>query len=471
MTLGLLGVGGTGLQYDLDGRLLPVCDVIEAVVEMPAAVEVPHNQGRFGGGRQAPLKESRRRLWSRKSRRLKRPKAGYLDVVQYYKLLRSEDQYNRVFYCGNSWDIYRHRSEDKKQLQKKGCSERTWCPECCIYHRDMLAKEAGDLVLQALEGLEIMYGAAPDSYGIKVVATIPKETSAWIDNSPDRLELLGKLFKANAGFLKGWFGDGVGGLAGLDFAGESAPTEAHYHANSYLFPARKLKEGWLELPHWTEKKDFPVMRRLWCSMVRKYLGAAPGLKGLVELDVNIGYLRKPEQVHHFLRYLWRSPLFDLWKGWQSGSLEAGIDYEYWKRGKSVKLHLDTEAVGDALGRVAGLSVEKITKKGAIREVTFKRVRWFGCLSDNQKGAIMADLGLAVKDEAWEPEESDWVYDSGPYYLGRYTPKGILVHHRDLDVVIDSTVDGVLVNYAPKGVMLGKRQRWRPPGAGIVDRKV
>jgi len=463
VTLGLLGVGGTGLQYDLGGRLLPVRAVVEAVVEAPAPVEVSHNQGRFGGGRQQPLKESRRRLWSRKSRRLKRPKAGYLDVMQYYKLFASEEQYNRVFWCGRSWDLYWKEGEEKSQLCMKGCSERTWCPGCCVYHRDMLAVESAELSLRALEGLEITHGVVPGSYGIKVVATIPKETSVWIDNSPDRLELLGKLFKANVGFLKGWYGEGVGGLAGLDFAGESAPTEAHYHANSYLFPARKLKEGWVALPHWTEKKDFPAMRRLWFSMVKKYLGDVPGLEGLEELDVNIGYLREREQVHHFLRYMWRSPLFDLWKGWQSGSLESGIDYEYWKRGKSVKLHLETEAVASALGRVAGLTKTIVTKKGAIRDVTFKRVRWFGCLSDNQKGVTMGDLGLEVKEEDWDPEEAGWVYDSGPYFLDRYTAKGIVVRHRDTDVVVDSTIDGVLVNYAPKGVMLGKRQRWRQPG--------
>jgi len=463
VTLGLLGVGGAGLQYGLGVRLLPVRDVIEAIVEAPAPVEVPHNQGRFGGGRQAPLKESRRRLWSRKSRRLKRPKAGYLDVVQYYKLLRSEEQYNRLFWCGRTWELYRR--EDKTQLRMKGCSDRTWCPGCCVYHRDMLAMEAGELVSRALEGLEITHGVVPDSYGVKVVATIPKETSAWIDNSPDRLDLLGKLFKAQTGFLKEWYGVGLGGLTGLDFAGESNPTEAHYHANSFLFPARKLDGDWLSLPHWTNKKDFPVMRGLWCSMVKKYLGDVPGLVGRTELDVNVGYLREPEQLHHFLRYLYRSPLFDLWKGWQSGSVEAGFDYEYLKRGKVEKLHLASAAVGVALGRVSGLTVEKMTKKGAIRDVTFKRVRWFGCLSDNLKGATLADLGLEVKDEEWEPEEVAWVYDSGPYFLDRYTSKGIVVRHRDTDLVIDSKKDGVQVNYAPRGVMLGKRQRWRPPGVG------
>jgi len=51
------------------------------------------------------------------------------------------------------------------------------------------------------------------------------------------------------------------------------------------------------------------MRRLWCAMVKKQFGDAPGLEGLAELDVNIGYLRKPEQVHFW--YICQRPIKSL----------------------------------------------------------------------------------------------------------------------------------------------------------------
>ena len=98
----------------------------------------------------------------------------------------------------------------------------------------------------AIEGLEIVVGVSPRDFGTKLVMTVPKETSTWIDSRSDRWDKLVLARKAaTAGGRKMW--PGCTGTVGLDFAGESDPVEAHFHLTLYLFPAAYLDMEWCEL--------------------------------------------------------------------------------------------------------------------------------------------------------------------------------------------------------------------------------
>ena len=79
------------------------------------------------------------------------------------------------------------------------------------------------------------------------------------------------------------------------------------------------------------------------------------------------------------------------------------------------------------------------------------------------------LGLVADDVDREKEDrEEWVQESGPYTLVRYRKAGegggLLLRHRDTGVVYRSEDLAAVVNYAPEGVLTGKRQRWRRPGA-------
>lgn len=368
---------------------------------MVAPGSVLERPGGNAGGASKPPKESRRRRWSRKSRWLKGVAAHYLDIGQYYRMW-SVSQGQRMEFCQVSWSVYLRG--DGRQLRCNGCKERVWCPGCCVYHRDTLAKEAAESMLLGIEALEVSESLRTSHFGLKVVCTIPKETSAWIDKSLDRSECLNALFHAKQSFLRKWQGKGVGGVSGLDFAGESNPVEAHYHVNSYVFPALRTKVGWVAVSKWVDKaKGLPKLRKLWAQELRWHLGEdVPGLVGLEEADVWVNYLSVPGKVFHFLRYLYRSPLYDLWKGWGSGSVAGGVDYEFWKEGKVQKLQISANQVSEALQRVSTLPSK------------FKRVRWFGCFSDGQRRASLESLGLVAhifdrEEEEKEEEELAVVY--------------------------------------------------------------
>jgi len=396
-------------------------------------------------------KEPRRRKWARKSRWLKGP-GGYLEWGPYYGLWTEEDGL-KLKHCQVSWGIY--KKGDAKQLRGYGCGNRSYCPGCCVYHRDIMAMEGAEDMLMALEGLEITHDIRPKHYGLKVICTIPKETSAWIDCSDERIGKLNGLFHAQQEFLRKQFGKGVGGVGGLDFAGETDPTEPHYHPGAYVFPARRDGNSWVKLPSWFDLKgqEGKDMRRLWADCLKKHLGKdVPGLVGLEESGVWINYLKNRGQVRHWFRYLYRSPLFDLWKGWESGSISEGVEYRYWKRNQVFTKVFEPASVADAMRRVFSLP-EK-----------WKRIRWFGSFSDSMKKGTMASLGLLPNEVDREEEDADgWVYDSGPYYLVRYRKGGgLLLKDKDGTVWNSEDLAGE-VNYSPEGVLTGTRQRWRTPG--------
>jgi len=244
-------------------------------------------------------KESRRRRLARHGQWL-RSGGRYLDIGQYY--------ISEAKPCGLVYLV--EQKGEALRCRGIGCGDRTWCPVCCCYHRDRLAADAAGDMLAAIQGLEIAADVTPRDFGTKVVLTVPKETSAWIDTSDDRWDKIVLVRKAAAA----WAGDmwpGCTAVVGLDFTGESDPVTPHYHVNIYLFPAVRLDGKWFAVD--TFIRDLPAARRLWAETLRKYLGAdVPGLVGLDEAVFWSTPLKYPQQLRHWLRYLYRGPLYALW---------------------------------------------------------------------------------------------------------------------------------------------------------------
>jgi len=382
-------------------------------------------------------KESRRRRLSRKAQWL-RSGGRYLDIGQYYITEPKP--------CGLTW--LSEQKGEQYRYRAIGCGDRTWCPVCCCYHRDRLAADAAADMLAAIEGLEIAVDVSPRDFGTTVIPTIPKETSAWVDASVDRYATVALVRKAGVAFVKKMW-PGCTGVVGLDFTGESDPVAAHYHENIYVFPAVRLDDKWFPVD--TFIRDLPAARRLWAETLRKYLGAdVPGLAGLAEANFQSKPLKHPRQLRHFLRYLYRSPLFDLWKGWDKVDSLGLVHYRFWKGGESELVYTPDEI------RVAFKRVKDIPRK-------WKRVIWFGAFSDGQKTKTMASLGLEKVAKADEEEEG-WHQVGEALRFKRFLPWKdgggiVLVDKAGVEVVVPEGV----INYGPSGVTLGRRVRYEPPG--------
>ena len=383
-------------------------------------------------------KESRRRRLARHGHWV-RFQGRYLDIGQYY--ISEAKPCGLVYLYEQKGEQYRYRGI--------GCGDRTWCPVCCCYHRDKLAADAAGDMLAAIQGLEIAADVTPRDFGTKVIPTLPKETSAWIDTSADRWDKIVLVRKAVAAFVKKMW-PGCAGVVGLDFTGESDPLTAHYHVNTYLFPAVRLDGEWFPVD--TFIRDLPAARRLWAETLREYLGAdAPGLVGLDEAVFWSNPLKYPQQLRHWLRYLYRGPLYDLWKGWDKVDEQGLVHYKVWKLGSMWEQPLTKDEIGVALERVFN-----IPRK-------WKRVIWFGAFSDGQKTKTMASLGLekvAKPDE----EEEGWRQVGEPLRFKRFLPWKdgggiVLVDKSGAEVVVPEGV----INYGPSGVTLGRRIRYEPPG--------
>jgi len=383
-------------------------------------------------------KESRRRRLARKAQWL-RSGGRYLDIGQYYI---SEPKP-----CGLTW-LYEQKGEQYR-YRAIGCGDRTWCPVCCCYHRDKLAGDAAGDMLAAIQGLEITADVTPRDFGTKVVLTVPKETSAWIDTSADRWDRIVLVRKAAAAWA-GAMWPGCTAVVGLDFTGESDPVVAHYHVNVYLFPAVRLDGKWFPVD--TFIRDLPAARRLWADTLRKHLGVdAPGLVGLDEAVFWSNPLKYPQQLRHWLRYLYRGPLYDLWKGWDKVDSLGLVHYKVWKLGGELERAYTQDEIGVALERVANTPRK------------WKRVIWFGAFSDGQKTKTMASLGLEKAVKVDEDEEG-WHQVGKSLRFKRFLPWKdgggiVLVDNVGVEVVV---VEGV-INYGPSGVTLGRRVRYEPPG--------
>jgi len=383
-------------------------------------------------------KESRRRRLSRKAQWL-RSGGRYLDIGQYYITEPKP--------CGLTW--LSEQKGEQYRYRAIGCGDRTWCPVCCCYHRDRLAADAAADMLAAIEGLEIAVDVTPRDFGTTVIPTIPKETSAWVDVSVDRYATVALVRKAGVEFVKKMW-PGCTGVVGLDFTGESDPVAAHYHENIYVFPAVRLDDKWFPVD--TFIRDLPAARRLWAETLREYLGGdVPGLVGLDEANFQSKPLNHPPQLWHFLRYLYRSPLFDLWKGWDKVDSLGRVHYKVWKSGVELEQVYTPEEIEVAFKRVAD-----IPRK-------WKRVVWFGAFSDGQKTKTMLSLGLekAVKSDE---EEEGWHQVGEALRFKRFLPWKdgggiVLVDKAGVEVVVPEGV----INYGPSGVTLGRRVRYEPPG--------
>jgi len=423
----------------------------------------------------APKKPfNRRKFWRRKTARMQSRDGGYLEHWQYYNSREQTDGTSNYRYVNSGYDSpacglwwWAETKGDDVRYRAKGCGDRVFCPSCCVYHRDVMAQDATRTLLGAMWGLEANKGVSPKNYGLKLICTIPKITSEWIENHPDRYDRLSDLFHAASDFSKTVWGSGISGVMGMDFAGATDPTAAHYHVNVYLFPGKRLGKPlaykWEQLRTWVELGDMEKVREIWAAKLREYLGPeAPGID-IKETVLHYGGIRSEQRLRFWLRYLFRSPLFDLWKGW-SGVTKAGeIRYSFkgYRGGEGAPplnptvLEFDKNEITGALDRIA-----EMPKK-------FKRIRWFGALSDGQRGKTLAEIGLAKCTDEELADDESWEHVEGILELVSYTEDGMELKRKlgtdewgenlwgEPFEVLDQDTE-----YKPEGVQVGKRERWR-----------
>jgi len=392
---------------------------------------------------------------------------GYLDVIPYYFAApEDEDSLRRSLdNCQHTW--LQERKGDDLRYRSVGCGHRLVCPPCGTYKQLVLANEAVESMFLAQEALERV-GVGLECYGFKMVKTMPKHLSESIDlllstDTGAWWKELNKLWAASSEFNRLWFGEGVGSTSAFHPTGESAPDEPHYHLDEYIFPAVLQGGKWKALSHWTPKSRFKAMREAWAGCLNRVFGL-----DLKEADISCNYLGSIGRLNHCLHYLYRPLLSDLWAGW--GGVEDGeVVYKYGKGRKKEKL----------------LSVDDMAKISCrVRAIPkhFKRIRHFGPFSDGQRGKTMLALGLEpviVVDDGELGEK--WELTGVKCHFVRYVAEGVVLRevlgineecdfdeegwpiwrwkHGPEFLVKDEAAD-----YRPSGVSIGRRKRWRVPGA-------
>lgn len=358
--------------------------------------------------------------------------------MRYYPI--SPQTRDVVEQCCKSW--VRERLGERERYRPVGCGERRLCPVCGTYQQDVLAREAAELVLLVQEAVEIWARVRSESYGLKVVLTVPKALSAEIDavRGEEWWKKVNELYRAGGWVVKRVFGDGVAWVAGMDLSGESAPWEPHYHLNYYILPVAREGGKWRALRRWSEVEALVELRRMWAEEVGRIWGREVG-----EVVVHVGYLRGAVQVRHWLRYLYRHPLEDLWKGWL-GFGGGELRYRYRKGGREKRVKVSGEEAITALGRV----VEMPSK--------FKRIRWGGWLADGVRRKVLEGLALVREEE--EEEGGGWER-VGTYRLVAFTDTGVVLEDTERGGWVE--VGDEEIDYRPWGVATGKRVRWREPG--------
>ncbi|GAI67699.1 unnamed protein product, partial [marine sediment metagenome] len=422
-----------------------------------------------GGGGQLRSKRSKIQKLARRAAWLRGP-GSYVHHMPYYFSSEPEVLKTKLENCQHTW--LKERKGDDIRWRGVGCGERQVCPVCGSYRQLVLAREAFESMELAQTGLEISSGVVPDSYGLKLVLTIPKTESARIDGlllTDTRAwhSEVSRLYKAAYAFVGRWYGVGCGGVVSLDYAGEGAPADAHYHINVYVFPAGQRAGTWVSLGRWIGKLRLKEMRAGWTDIINELFG----LK-LKKANFEAGYLGGKGQFLNWMQYLYRHSLSDLWRGWQG--VEAGqIKYQVGKRGKAMELS------GDDMQRLAD----------RLRSIPahFKRIRWFGIFSDGQRAKTMAQLGLEpVEVKADDDGDGDgWQREGPSARFVRYAPAGVVLREVQLDDkgdIISDRFEGKdgwpvwrerlgpefivpdnQADYRPSGVSIGKRKRWREPG--------
>ncbi len=424
-------------------------------------------------------KPSRRRRWARKGSWLNAPANGYVHIAQHY------GQSDKRADCLTLWDFEARTVEGVEQTRYRGqgCSDRDFCPTCTVYYRDSLAQQAKVDVLEALAGAFEVYGLPvgkwrmPEgrlkhNFGTKLVLTMPKVTSAWIDsqNEDKRADLLAAQFKATSEFCRRTWGKGIGAVMGQDFAGETEPTEAHYHSNVYILPmirrhvsvkkgANKAPGEWAYLDTFVEPSKLKELRQSWAAELRRQLpDDAPGLSEAELPEGGVLWLQpliSEAALAHWLQYLYRSPLFDLWKGWSGVDGDGQVQYKYSKlervkgaqpKRKSYTVNLSASGVQQACRRV-----DRLPRN-------WKSVRWVGYMSDSRRADCLGEIGMEKVPKEELVAEEQWVHQE-TFRRVKYEGTGILLESlRTLERVF---VDDKQIDYRPSKVNLGKHKTWRP----------
>jgi hypothetical protein len=430
-----------------------------------------------GARKQRPPKASgKRSTTARNARRWPWLKGdgGYLDIVPYYTfesfntpLTEEPELRSTLEHCHHTW--IKEKNGEKSRWRGIGCGRRDWCPLCGSYRQLKLSQEAAEAMLLAQTAIEVN-GVGITSYGLKFVLTFPKAESERIDkllwtNYQAWTREINRLFHLVYAFISDWFGEGVGGVVSLDYTGESNPSQAHYHFNVYLFPARIKKyqrKGGKRLAsprlipvgHWLYSRQREQLVANWTARVNNHFKLR-----LASANLKASYLGNKAQLYHWQRYMYRSPLSDLWKGWQG--LDIGglydpicVDYKPTKKDEVVKLSEN--------------DMQRITERVQLIPAHFKRVRWFGVFSDGQRADTMNALGLEA-DEVEDDDEGETWEEQGMARFVRFTSEGMILRKvieredggRELGP--EFFVPEEEIDYRPSKVAMGKRKRWREPG--------
>lgn len=417
--------------------------------------------------RSKPERLARRWAW------LKGP-GGYVHYMPYYFSSEPETLKSRLQNCQRTWE--KERKGNEERWRGIGCGERHICPVCGSYRQWFLAKEAAEGMLLAQTAVELE-GVQLGFWGLKFVLTIPKQESERIDallfiDTKSWLAEVNRLYKAVYAFIRELFGSGVGGVVSLDYTGESSPSEPHYHLNVYVFPVTLKGDSFVPVLHWVNQGKLKEMRESWGHMVNQLYGLH-----LKEGDLQRRYLGGVGKFNHWMQYLYRHPLSDLWRGWQ-GVKHDGVEYRY-KIGKNE--YKTIILTGEQMQRIAD-------RLNSIPD-HFKRIRWFGIFSDGQRGKTMSRLGLdEVETETnEEPQDEGWTEVGELARFVRYEREGVVLREfvcNEFGQVIydqgedeqghpfwherlgdEFLVPNAQIDFRPSKVTIGKRKRWREPGSG------
>lgn len=424
----------------------------------------------LGGSPHSKPKASYIRKVALRSYRLKKS-ACYLDYMQYYFSSEYlpyslEGKYGlgftyeyattRLGGCQHTWA--RERKGEDIRFRGIGCGERVYCPLCGSYVQITLAREASESMLLAQDACEVG-GVKLESHGLRVVLPLYKLESKRIDallfagKVTEWQREVNKIFRLAASLIKAWFGRDTGFVLSLEYTGESAPTEPHYHINVYVFPVELLRGkdslGYVPLKHWFTDAELEACRDAW----RDTQNEAYGLS-LVEGDIKITYIGKKASLYHWLRYLYKHPLSDIWRGWDNYNSERQVlTYTYSKREGKERKRVTLEIPAAELAK-AYQRLDMVPKH-------FKRVRWCGVFSDGQKGRTMRLLGLVKQEVEGDGDDGEWVSDGYFGLVSLERDGGVVLEDRDTGARFK--VVAALVNYKPKGVRVGRRIVWSEPG--------
>jgi len=345
-------------------------------------------------------------------------------------------------------------------------------------------------MLQGMTGLEVHRCVTPANLGWKIVLTIPRELSEWIDallayDPAAWAAEVNKLYKLAYRWVESRFGKGCGGVVGMHYSGDSDPSIAHYHLNVYVFPGRRGEDGWIPLPGILERSELDGARESWKGLLNSAYNRA-----IKEVNINVGYCGGVGKLRHWLTYLMKHPLEDLWSGWQ-GAGPGYVKYRKGRQGQVIDLtRLDMKKV---VARLPAREDHGEAYGAGMVPAHFKRVRWFGVFADGQRSKSMRELGLVgseVKAEDDGTEAEGWERTGDVAMFAKFTNDGVMLrpfkHDNKGERVTERiyTLEGNEMRYVmekaflvpwseadcrPKGVSIGKRKRWHEPGGERAGR--